>query len=150
MVVIERRAQLSPIVFGGSLATPTPDSGGPSPVGLLRWMETVRGEDEPVVAALDGHLRAVADHAGRCDALTIVVPPSWGPRHADRVTRAAAMAELPAPQIISEAAAIASQCFASAAQNNTILVCGRPTRRPRDRRSAKRGRIDPGGHAANT
>lgn len=120
---VGRRGQLNPIAFADSLAIPTPDSDGSSPVGLLRWMETVRGEDEPVIAALAGHLRTVADHAGPCDALTIVVPPSWGPRHADRVTRAAAIAELPAPQIISEAAAIASRCFASAAQDDTVLVC---------------------------
>jgi hypothetical protein len=120
---IERQGHRSPIVFGDSLAMPTPTSDESAQIGLLRWVETVRGDDEPVVAALARHLRSVADHAGRFDALTVVVPPSWGPRHFDRVTRAASAAELPPPQIISEAAAIAWRCFASATQDDTVMVC---------------------------
>ncbi|MBB5871962.1 hypothetical protein F4553_005341 [Allocatelliglobosispora scoriae] len=86
-------------------------------------MEVVRGDDEPVVAALARHLRTVADHAGPCETLTVVVPPSWGPRHHGRVSRAASTAGLPPPLIINEAAAIAWRCFASAGPDDTVMVC---------------------------
>lgn len=91
---------------------------------LLRRVEVRRaGDDETVKTVLAEHLRTVADQAGDCKSLSIVVPPSWGPRHFELVRQAGQAAALPPPQIVSEPAAIAAAVFADAAVDDTCLVC---------------------------
>jgi hypothetical protein len=89
--------------------------------------------DQPVdgVQMLAAQLRHVADQAARqvgepITALTVTIPPNWGPRRRTQLAEAAARASLPAPAMVTAPAALAAYTTAhglTTPDGSCLLIC---------------------------
>ncbi|MEV0269846.1 Hsp70 family protein [Hamadaea sp. NPDC050747] len=121
-----------PLTFDGNLAMPTPRVDvGDRLVDVKTALQpaTDSSQHGPAKRVYQTLLQRQAVTAGvPIQQLVLTVPPTWGPQRRDLVRRAATDAGLPAPVIVSEAAAAAEATMPHTGQDGIVLVCDLGTR----------------------
>ncbi|MEU4482534.1 hypothetical protein AB0F68_31415 [Micromonospora sp. NPDC023966] len=148
---IDRHGARIPVMLDGRLAMPhgvALDSTGNIHIGVPAAAQPSEGHqfvsdplellgrpaaDQPVdgVQLLAAQLWHVADQAARqagepITALTVTIPPNWGPRRRAQLADAAARASLPAPAMVTAPAALAAYTTAhgvTAPDGSCLLIC---------------------------